>query len=135
MKSHECSALRHFTVNTHLHDDLSPGRCYLQKIICLHTDSICIFLVHIDMNQEDANTVGVQADDFLQVTSPRGEIVVQVRIDSKVPQGTAFMAFHWLEAPANILTSEAVDPTARIPEYKVSSIRIEKAKVHNGNIH
>jgi predicted molibdopterin-dependent oxidoreductase YjgC len=84
---------------------------------------------HIDMSQEDADTVGVRADDFLQVTSPRGEIVVQVRIDSKVPRGTAFMAFHWREAPANILTNEAVDPTARIPEYKVSAIRIEKAEV------
>jgi predicted molibdopterin-dependent oxidoreductase YjgC len=39
------------------------------------------------------------------------------------------MAFHWREAPANILTNEAVDPTARIPEYKVSSIRIKKAEV------
>lgn len=89
---------------------------------------------HIDMHQEDADTVGVHADDFLQVTSPRGEIIVQVRIDNKVPQGTAFMAFHWREAPANLLTSEAVDPTARIPEYKVSSIRIEKAKMSGGNI-
>jgi formate dehydrogenase alpha subunit len=88
---------------------------------------------HIDMNQEDAETVGVHADDFLQVTSPRGEIIVQVRIDNKVPQGTAFMAFHWREAPANLLTSEAVDPTARIPEYKVSSIRIEKAKMSGDN--
>jgi len=84
---------------------------------------------HIDMSQEDADTVGVQADDFLQVTSPRGEVFVQVRIDNNVPRGTAFMAFHWREAPANILTSEAVDPTARIPEYKVSSIRIKKAEV------
>ncbi len=89
---------------------------------------------HIDMNQKDAETVGVHADDFLQVTSPRGEIIVQVRIDNKVPQGTAFMAFHWREAPANILTSEAVDPTARIPEYKVSSIRIEKAKMSGGTM-
>jgi len=84
---------------------------------------------HIDMSQEDADTVGVHEDEFLQVTSPRGAIIVQVRIDNKVPRGTAFMAFHWREAPANILTNEAVDPTARIPEYKVSSIRIKKAKV------
>ncbi len=81
---------------------------------------------HIDMSQEDAASIGVSADEFLHVTSPRGEIVVQVRIDNKVPRGTAFMAFHWREAPANILTNEAVDPTARIPEYKVCSIRIEK---------
>jgi predicted molibdopterin-dependent oxidoreductase YjgC len=90
---------------------------------------------HIDMNQKDAEAVGVHADEFLQVSSPRGEITVRVRIDNTVPQGTAFMAFHWREAPANLLTSEAVDPTARIPEYKVSSIRIEKVKLRNGNLH
>jgi len=81
---------------------------------------------HIDISQQDADNVGVHADEFLQVTSARGEIVVKVRIDNKVPRGTAFMAFHWREAPANVLTNEAVDPTARIPEYKVSSIRVEK---------
>lgn len=84
---------------------------------------------HLDMCGEDARAIGVQAEDFIQVTSPRGEVTVKVRIDNKVPRGTVFMAFHWREAPANVLTNSAVDPTARIPEYKVSSIRIKKAVV------
>ncbi len=84
---------------------------------------------HLDMCGEDARAVGVQADDFIQVTSSRGEVTVKVRIDNNVPRGTVFMAFHWKEAAANVLTNAAVDPAARIPEYKVSAIRIKKAEV------
>jgi predicted molibdopterin-dependent oxidoreductase YjgC len=82
---------------------------------------------HLDMCEQDARTIGVEADEFIQVASPRGRVTVQVRIDNKIPAGTVFMAFHWKEAPANVLTNSAVDPIARIPEYKVSSIRVEKA--------
>jgi hypothetical protein len=34
----------------------------------------------------------------------------------------AFMAFHWADAPANLLTNPAFDPLAKIPEFKVSSV-------------
>ncbi len=34
-----------------------------------------------------------------------------------------FVAFHWHETPANILTNPAVDPVAKIPEYKVCAVR------------
>jgi predicted molibdopterin-dependent oxidoreductase YjgC len=34
------------------------------------------------------------------------------------------MAFHWHEAPANLLTGPAVDPVSKIPEYKVSAINL-----------
>jgi predicted molibdopterin-dependent oxidoreductase YjgC len=36
-----------------------------------------------------------------------------------------FMPFHFAEAAANILTNSAIDPVAKIPEYKVCAIRIE----------
>jgi predicted molibdopterin-dependent oxidoreductase YjgC len=32
------------------------------------------------------------------------------------------MPFHWREAAANILTNDALDPLAKIPEYKVSAV-------------
>jgi predicted molibdopterin-dependent oxidoreductase YjgC len=37
-----------------------------------------------------------------------------------------FMAFHFAEIPANILTSRALDPVAKVPELKVATVRIEK---------
>jgi hypothetical protein len=46
------------------------------------------------------------------------------------------MAFHWGDAPANVLTNPVVDPVAKIPEFKVSSVRailsvLEKAAQDN----
>jgi predicted molibdopterin-dependent oxidoreductase YjgC len=39
---------------------------------------------------------------------------------------TAFMPFHFAEAPANMLTGDALDEEAKTPEYKVSAVRIER---------
>jgi predicted molibdopterin-dependent oxidoreductase YjgC len=36
-----------------------------------------------------------------------------------------FVPFHFHEAAANVLTHTAVDPVSKIPEYKVSAVRIE----------
>jgi formate dehydrogenase major subunit len=41
----------------------------------------------------------------------------------------AFIPFHFAECAANILTNPAVDPGAKIPEYKVCSCKIEKIKI------
>ena len=42
-------------------------------------------------------------------------------------EGLLFMAFHFLESNANILTNPAMDPIAKIPEFKVCAVRLEKA--------
>lgn len=70
--------------------------------------------------------MGVEEGDLLRVRSRRGEILTKVRKDRRVPSGLAFMAFHWREAPANVLTNPAVDPTAKIPEYKVASVKMAR---------
>jgi len=38
-----------------------------------------------------------------------------------------FMPFHFAETCANILTNPAHDPIAKIPEYKVCAVKVEKA--------
>jgi anaerobic selenocysteine-containing dehydrogenase len=37
------------------------------------------------------------------------------------------MPFHFLESRANILTNPKFDPIAKIPEFKVCAVRVEKA--------
>jgi predicted molibdopterin-dependent oxidoreductase YjgC len=37
-----------------------------------------------------------------------------------------FMTFHFHEAAANLLTIAALDPVAKIPEYKVAAVKVEK---------
>ncbi len=41
--------------------------------------------------------------------------------------GLIFTTFHFAEAAANFLTNPALDPTAKIPEFKVAAVRVEKA--------
>ena len=60
----------------------------------------------------------------------------KVKKTERVREGQAFMAFHWKEAPANRLTNPVFDPQAKIPEFKVSSIRailtaVERAAEEN----
>ncbi|KKL45316.1 hypothetical protein LCGC14_2356890, partial [marine sediment metagenome] len=47
------------------------------------------------------------------------------RVTELVAPGTVFLAFHYREAPANRLTIAALDPIAKIPEFKVCAVRIE----------
>ena len=83
---------------------------------------------HVDINPEDADALGLNEGDVLRVSSPRGEVTTKIHKDKKVPRGLAFMAFHWHEAPANVLTNAALDPIARIPEFKVGAVRLKKLK-------
>jgi len=51
----------------------------------------------------------------------------RVKVTDKSPQGVAFMTFHFKEAPVNRLTIDALDPVAKIPEFKVCSVKINPA--------
>ncbi len=42
-----------------------------------------------------------------------------------------FMTFHYAESATNLLTIDAVDPIAKIPEYKVCAVQIEKLGIRN----
>jgi len=77
----------------------------------------------IDIHPEDARKMGVEKGDLLSISSARGGIEAPVNISAKTTPGLAFMAFHWKEAPVNILTNPALDPVAKIPEFKVSAVR------------
>lgn len=77
----------------------------------------------IEMNPVDAERLGIEEGDLISLSSRRGEIQGKVRKTNRVSPGLAFMAFHWGNSPVNCLTSSAVDSQAKIPEYKVSSVK------------
>ena len=62
----------------------------------------------------------------MRVSSRRGRIEIPIKITEKVKKGSVFIPFHFKEAAANVLTNPAVDPVAKIPEYKVCAVKIEK---------
>ncbi len=63
----------------------------------------------------------------MKVSSRRGEIEAKALLSEKAVKGTIFIPFHYANAAANKLTNTALDPTAKIPEFKVCAVRIEKA--------
>ncbi|MFH1329793.1 MAG: formate dehydrogenase subunit alpha [Actinomycetota bacterium] len=80
-----------------------------------------------EVNAVDAEAAGVLDGKRMVIKSRRGEVTTQARVTDRVPPGVVFLSFHWKEAPANLLTSdENLDPVARIPEFKISAVRIEK---------
>lgn len=79
----------------------------------------------VEVNPEDSKQHNLADGDRVKVLSRRGEVVARVRVTRRSPPGTIFLTFHYAEAPANRLTSSAVDPIAKIPEYKVSAVRLE----------
>jgi formate dehydrogenase alpha subunit len=81
----------------------------------------------LEMNPGDARRLGIQPDDGLvQVSSRRGKVQVRAKISESLPPGVVFMTFHFREAAANLLTIDALDPVAKIPELKVCAVRVEK---------
>ena len=81
----------------------------------------------IEINPEDASRLGVTDGDTVRVRSRRGEIEIGARVTERVMPGTLFLAFHYREAPANRLTIAALDPVAKIPEFKVCAVAVERA--------
>ncbi|OYV08421.1 MAG: formate dehydrogenase, alpha subunit, partial [Methanosaeta sp. ASP1-1] len=65
----------------------------------------------------------IAAGDMVRVITPRGQAEAKARITEKVKPGMVFMPFHY--HGTNILTSEHIDPVAKIPEYKMAACRIE----------
>jgi formate dehydrogenase alpha subunit len=78
----------------------------------------------LDLNPRDADACGLTEGAPIRVASRRGDIRTRVHCDRRISEGEAFMAFHWQEAPANILTGAGFDPHSKIPEFKVSAVRI-----------
>jgi len=77
----------------------------------------------VEINPLDADHLGIQDGDTVSLSSRRGKVQTKAKKTDRVQPGQSFMAFHWQEAPANRLTNPAFDPVAKIPEFKVSSIR------------
>jgi predicted molibdopterin-dependent oxidoreductase YjgC len=80
----------------------------------------------IQIKDEDGVKLGIETGDMIRVISRRGTVTGKARLTNKLPRGMVFMTFHFVEVPANALTGDAVDPVAKIPEYKVSAVRVEK---------
>jgi assimilatory nitrate reductase catalytic subunit len=82
----------------------------------------------VEIHPDLAELHDVGDGDDLRVISRRGEAVAAVRITDSIRPDTVFMPFHWGGTGcANLVTSDALDPISRMPEFKVCAVRVERA--------
>lgn len=80
----------------------------------------------VEIHPGTAESLGVADGDRVRVSSARGSIEVRAAVSERPGPGVVFIPMHFAGGAANELTGEHVDPTSGIPEYKVSSVRVER---------
>jgi formate dehydrogenase alpha subunit len=82
---------------------------------------------NLEINPADALKVGIANGEMVALSSRRGRILIKAGITERVPKGVVFTTFHYSETPINRVTNDALDPIAKIPEFKVCAVKVEKA--------
>ena len=80
----------------------------------------------LELSPADAQSLALREGETAVVSSRRGRIEIPVAVTDRVNRGTVFVAFHFKEHPANALTIAALDPVAKIPEFKACAVRVAK---------
>ncbi len=78
----------------------------------------------VEINPKDARQASIEDGRLMKVASRRGEIVAKAQVTDRVEPGLIFTTFHFPEAAANFLTNPALDPQAKIPEYKICAVKV-----------
>ena len=79
-----------------------------------------VALVH----PQDLLALGAQPGQVITIASRRGEVTLYARADEGSPRGAVFVPFCYYEAAINKLTNAALDPFAKIPEFKYCAVRL-----------
>ncbi|HYE98325.1 MAG TPA: molybdopterin oxidoreductase family protein, partial [Planctomycetota bacterium] len=83
---------------------------------------------YVEMHPRMADLVSVKSGEPVRVVSRRGELTLPALVVKSIRPDTVFIPYHWAEErSANRLTINALDPQAKIPEFKVCAVRLEKA--------
>lgn len=81
----------------------------------------------MQINPEDAKRMGIKDDDWLKITSPRGEIEIRALVSEIMMPGVVHAPHGWEEAPVNMLIpDEALCDITGFPGFKSSLCNVEK---------
>ncbi len=81
----------------------------------------------IEINPADAARLKIEDGDTVRASSRRGTVVLRAWVTQRTTVGVVFIPMHFVEAAANLLTIDALDPLAKIPEYKACAVSIVPA--------
>jgi formate dehydrogenase major subunit len=74
----------------------------------------------------DADRLKITNGDMLTLSTRRGSINIAAFVTKRAQAGVLFLPFHFAEAAANKLTNNVLDPIAKIPEFKVCAVKLDK---------
>ncbi|MCC4123460.1 formate dehydrogenase subunit alpha [Enterococcus faecalis] len=80
---------------------------------------------YIEINAVDAQALGIQEGDKVEVYSRRGKIETYAAVGNRVFPQEVFMTFHFPDGNVNEITNAVFDDIATIPEYKVCAVAIK----------
>ncbi len=81
----------------------------------------------VELHPDLADLHGITDGEDVRVVSRRGAATAPARVTDTIRRDTVFMPFHWAGAGrANTITNPALDPTSRMPEFKVCAVRLER---------
>ncbi|MEW8492172.1 MAG: formate dehydrogenase subunit alpha [Candidatus Thiodiazotropha taylori] len=76
------------------------------------------------MHPEELTRLAISPGSPVKLQSRRGVVTAYARADHGMSKGQVFLPFCYHEAAANLLTNEALDPSAKIPEFKFCAIQV-----------
>jgi formate dehydrogenase major subunit len=80
----------------------------------------------LEIHPHDAETRGIENDDWVGVASRAGETVLRATVTERVQPGVVYTTFHFPESGANVVTTENSDRATNCPEYKVTAVQAVK---------
>ena len=87
---------------------------------------------YVEMHPDDASRLKISDGEKVEVATRRGKVVTPAKITKTICAGWLFIPFHFKEGAANMLTNDALDPLAKIPEYKACAATVRKVKGNGG---
>ena len=122
-------AVEHRPVAEDVDDDfplyLTTGRVLSQYQSGAQTRRILPGEIFLEMHPDLASRMGFAEGTPVRVISRRGEVLAPARLSDTIRPDTVFAPFHY--PGVNDLTNPALDPTSRMPEFKVCAVRLEPA--------
>ena len=79
----------------------------------------------VDIHPDDAASLGVEDEQYVKLVSRRGEVEVKAHVTDDIKKGVIWSTTHFPDSPINRLTNDALDPEAKIPEYKASAAMVD----------
>jgi assimilatory nitrate reductase catalytic subunit len=80
----------------------------------------------VEVHPDTARRAGLADGKLAKVCSRRGTVTATVRFVPTLRYDTVFLPFHFPgDGTANAITNPALDPVSRMPEFKVSAVRLE----------